>query len=59
MAMTERVKRLRTQSLEAVESLSSERAELLTQFYQRRTGLGAPRRCSGRWLSSTCWNTRR
>jgi pyruvate formate-lyase/glycerol dehydratase family glycyl radical enzyme len=39
MAMTERVKRLRTQSLEAVESLSSERAELLTKFYQGTQGL--------------------
>ncbi len=39
MAMSERVKRLRTQSLEAVESLSSERAELLTKFYQGAQGL--------------------
>ena len=34
MSMTERVQQLRRQSLEAVESLSSERAELLTAFYQ-------------------------
>lgn len=39
MAMTERVKKLRAQSLEAVESLSSERAELITQFYQGDHGL--------------------
>jgi pyruvate formate-lyase/glycerol dehydratase family glycyl radical enzyme len=39
MAMTERVKRLRAQSVEAVESLSSERAELLTRFYQGAQGL--------------------
>ena len=39
MAMTERVKMLRTQSLEAVESLSSERAALLTAFYQQAHGL--------------------
>ena len=35
MAMTERVKMLRNQSLEAVETLSSERAELLTAFYHQ------------------------
>jgi pyruvate formate-lyase/glycerol dehydratase family glycyl radical enzyme len=39
MAMTERVKKLRAQSLEAVESLSSERAELLTACYQQAQGL--------------------
>ncbi len=39
MAMTERVKKLREQSLDAVESLSSERAELMTQFYQGIHGL--------------------
>jgi pyruvate formate-lyase/glycerol dehydratase family glycyl radical enzyme len=39
MAMTERVMKLRAQSLEAVESLSSERAELMTQFYQEIPGL--------------------
>jgi pyruvate formate-lyase/glycerol dehydratase family glycyl radical enzyme len=33
MSMTERVRRLRQQSLEARETLSSERAELLTDFY--------------------------
>ncbi|MBN2147326.1 MAG: pyruvate formate lyase family protein, partial [Anaerolineales bacterium] len=35
MAISERVGQLRQQSLEAVESLSSERAELLTDFYQQ------------------------
>ena len=39
MAMTERVKSLRAQSLAARESLSSERAELLTAFYQQPQGL--------------------
>jgi pyruvate formate-lyase/glycerol dehydratase family glycyl radical enzyme len=39
MAITERVKELRKQSLEAVESLSSERAELMTAFYQKASGL--------------------
>ena len=34
---TERVNRLRQRSLDAVESLSSERAELLTAFYQQDT----------------------
>ena len=39
MGMTERVRRLRSQSLEAVESISSERAELMTIFYQQAQGL--------------------
>ncbi len=39
MPITNRVKRLRQQSLEAKETLSSERAELLTAFYQQETGL--------------------
>lgn len=38
MAMTERVARLRQQSLDAVPSLSSERAELLTAFYKQEVG---------------------
>jgi pyruvate formate-lyase/glycerol dehydratase family glycyl radical enzyme len=38
MAMSERVARLRQQSLDAVPSISSERAELLTEFYQQNTG---------------------
>src|SRR5574342_204639 len=37
MPITERVKRLRQQSLDAKETLSSERAELLTAFYQQQT----------------------
>jgi formate C-acetyltransferase len=39
MSMTERVKKLRQQSLDAVETLSSERAELLTAFYEQNLGL--------------------
>ncbi len=37
--LTERVSKLRLQSLNAVESLSSERAELLTDFYQKKLGI--------------------
>ena len=39
MSMTERVKILRRQSLEAKETLSPERAELLTEFYRQDAGL--------------------
>ena len=39
MSMTERVINLRLQSLEAKETLSSERAELLTQFHSKEIGL--------------------
>ena len=39
MPITDRVRRLRQQSLAAKETLSSERAELLTRFYQQETGL--------------------
>jgi pyruvate formate-lyase/glycerol dehydratase family glycyl radical enzyme len=39
MPMTERVARLRQQSLEARPTLSSERAELMTEFYQQNLGL--------------------
>jgi trans-4-hydroxy-L-proline dehydratase len=38
MAMTERVARLRKQSLETVPTISTERAELLTGFYQQNHG---------------------
>ena len=38
MSMSERVTRLRQQSLDAVPSISSERAELLTEFYQQNLG---------------------
>ena len=38
MSMTERVRKLRQASLEAEESLSSERAELLTAFYHMQLG---------------------
>ena len=34
MKMTERVKKLREQSLNAVETISAERAVLMTQFYK-------------------------
>jgi pyruvate formate-lyase/glycerol dehydratase family glycyl radical enzyme len=45
MAMTERVARLRRQSLEAVPYISTERAELMTEFYRQHTGLmSAPAR---------------
>jgi len=37
--MTERVRKLRQQSLDAVESISIERAELLTEFYKQDLGL--------------------
>jgi formate C-acetyltransferase len=39
MPITERVRALRQQSLDAKETLSSERAELLTAFYQQETAL--------------------
>ncbi len=39
MAMTERVRLLRQQSLDTRETLSAERAELLTAFYRQQTGL--------------------
>jgi len=39
MPMTERVARLRQQSLDAVPAISSERAELITAFYQQDRGL--------------------
>jgi pyruvate formate-lyase/glycerol dehydratase family glycyl radical enzyme len=39
MSMSERVARLRQQSLEAKPTLSSERAKLLTEFYQQDVGL--------------------
>ena len=42
MSMTERVKKLRQQSLEAVETLSSERAELMTEFSSQDIGLVSP-----------------
>ncbi len=36
--MTERVKRLRTKSVDALPSISAERAKLMTQFYQENSG---------------------
>jgi formate C-acetyltransferase len=51
--LTERVSKLRQQSLNAVESLSSERAELLTDFYQQKQGImsvAVQRAMSFAWL---------
>jgi pyruvate formate-lyase/glycerol dehydratase family glycyl radical enzyme len=39
MSMTDRVRKLQKQSLDAEETLSSERAELLTKFYEQDLGL--------------------
>ncbi len=39
MAMTERARRLRAESLQAVPAISTERAELITQFYRQHTEL--------------------
>jgi pyruvate formate-lyase/glycerol dehydratase family glycyl radical enzyme len=39
MPMSERVARLRRQSLEAIPTISTERAELMTRFYQEHTEL--------------------
>ena len=38
MSMTERVRKLRQQSLDAVPSLSPERARLMTEFYRQNSG---------------------
>ena len=38
MTMSERVARLRQQSLEARPTISTERAELMTEFYQQNLG---------------------
>jgi formate C-acetyltransferase len=40
MKMTERVMRLRNESLNATESITAERAQLITQFYSGREALG-------------------
>ena len=40
MAMSERVARLRQASLEAVPTISAERAELITEFYRQNVGPG-------------------
>ena len=43
MAMTERVAKLRQRSLDAVPSISTERAELTTEFYSQDMGpISAP-----------------
>ncbi len=45
MSMSERVAQLRTESLAAKPTISTERAELVTEFYQQNTGLmSAPMR---------------
>ncbi len=45
MAITERVARLRQQSLDACPTVSTERAELITQFYRKHQGpISAPMR---------------
>ena len=45
MTMRERVSRLRQQSLDAIPTISTERAELMTAFYrQPRPTLSAPMR---------------
>jgi trans-4-hydroxy-L-proline dehydratase len=45
MSVTERVARLRKQSLEAVETISTERAQLITEFYRQELGpISAPMR---------------
>jgi len=41
MPMSDRVRKLRQRSLDARETLSSERAELLTDFYQQSSSLGS------------------
>jgi len=38
MAMTERVARLRRQSLDAIPAIATERAELITEFYRQQRG---------------------
>jgi hypothetical protein len=38
MSLSERVTRLRRQSLDAVATLSGERARLMTEFYRRDEG---------------------
>jgi len=51
MSMSERVARLRKESLDAKPVISTERAELMTEFYQQNTGLmSAP--CAAPWRSS-------
>ncbi len=42
MSMTDRVRRLRQNSLEAIPTISTERAELITEFYSRNLGLISP-----------------
>lgn len=53
LSMTDRVRKLRQQSLDAVETLSGERAELLTDFYRQQnqiTSVPVQRALSFAWL---------
>jgi pyruvate formate-lyase/glycerol dehydratase family glycyl radical enzyme len=42
MPMTERVARLRQQSLDAIPAISTERAELMTEFYRQNDAISVP-----------------
>ena len=53
MSMSERVKKLRRQSLEAVETLSPERAELMTEFSSTGYWIGVNPGATEHWHSST------
>ncbi len=52
--MTERVRRLRTRSLEAVPSVSEERAVLITEFYRGNCGRYSPAVMRGRAFKHLC-----
>ena len=52
MTMSDRVAGLRKASLEAEPTISTERAELMTEFYRQDTGVLSAR-SAGRWPSST------
>jgi hypothetical protein len=56
--MTERVARLRRESLEATPAISAERARLMTEYYAQHAGraASAPALRAG---SRTCWRTSR
>ena len=58
MTMTERVAQLRKQSLEAVPSISTERAELITEFYQQDHGLLSAPGARALAFPAPAWNTR-
>ena len=52
--MTERVKRLRARSVEAVESITAERALLMTRFYQENLGKHSPPMLRGLAFKNLC-----